>query len=307
MTRLCSCVLSLLLAAPVAAQLRPRRVGTSALGEQEVPMPTGGDDLSGGGLGGNMGAGLAGMEGLEAMANAFGGEGGFDPAALLQGMDLENNPMLQGLANANPELAQLLSNPEALQEQMAKMAEMMQSGEGQELAQKMMSEMQSVLTDPEKLREGLEQLNTNPMLKGLADAVPGLKDVLNDPEQLELQAAKTAELFQSMSDPAKAQEMLASLGASGEGAAEGLQALQEALGGLANGDGGDFAETQRKLLQALQGVGGGGGDDDLLGGGGEGADGDLLKARVREQLAAMMNGGGGGGGGMGLDAEDEVF
>merc|ERR1719217_1171605 len=123
-----------------------------------------------------------------------------------------------------------------------------------------MTEMQSMLTDPEKLKEGLEQLNTNPMLKGLADAVPGLKEVLNDPEQLEMQAAKTAELFQSMSDPAKAQEMLEALGAEGGPAAEGLQALQEALGGLANGDGGDFAETQRKLIEALSAAGGGASD-----------------------------------------------
>ena len=41
--------------------------------------------------------------------------------------------------------------------------------------------------DPEKLKEGLAQLSNNPMLKGLADAVPGLREVLDDPEALEEQ------------------------------------------------------------------------------------------------------------------------
>ena len=43
-------------------------------------------------------------------------------------------------------LKELLENPEALKGQMAQMMQMMQSGEGQEFAQKMMSEMQNVLT-----------------------------------------------------------------------------------------------------------------------------------------------------------------
>ena len=58
-------------------------------------------------------------EGLGNMAEMMAGMGNMDPAELLKNMgDLQNNPLLQGLSNANPELAQMLSNPEALAEQM---------------------------------------------------------------------------------------------------------------------------------------------------------------------------------------------
>ena len=46
-------------------------------------------------------------------------------------------------------------------------------------------EVQSVLTDPEKMRLGLEQFASNPLLKGVADAVPELKEVLNNPALME--------------------------------------------------------------------------------------------------------------------------
>jgi len=145
------------------------------------------------------------------------------------------------------------------------------------------------------------------MLKGLADAVPGLREVLDDPAALEEQASKTAELFQSLQDPEKAQEVLSQL-TGGDG--EALGKLQEALGSL-GGDGEgmpDFAELQRKMMEMM---GGAGGNEALLqalggmGGGdaGEEESGDDLKARVREQLAAMMNQRGGGEAGA-LDDEE---
>ena len=126
------------------AQLRPRRVGTNALGEQQDTMAAaasgGGDGLDAFG-GGDM------AEALQAMAGALGGEGGgLNAEALLKGMDPANNPLLKGMAEANPELKELLQNPEALKGQMEQMAQLMQSGEGQEFAKKMMTEMQSVLT-----------------------------------------------------------------------------------------------------------------------------------------------------------------
>lgn len=259
-------------------------------------------------------------EALQAMAGALGGEGGgLNAEALLKGMDPANNPLLKGMAEANPELKELLRNPEALKGQMEQMAQLMQSGEGQEFAKKMMTEMQSVLTDPEKLKEGLAQLSSNPALKGLADAVPGLRDVLDNPEALEEQASKTAELFQSMQDPEKMQEMLASL-TEGEGG-EQLAKLQEMMGSLTGEDGApDLAGLQQKMLEMMGGLGGDGegaeagtemlqklmggmgglgdlggdlgGDDDATGD----ASGGDLKARVREQLAAMMQNQGSGAG-----------
>lgn len=140
------CVFGLLGAAD--AQLRPRRVGTNAMGEQQAAEDMmaaagggGGDGLDAFGGGGDM------AEAMKNMAAALGGEGGgLDTDALLKGMDPANNPLLKGMAEANPELKALLDNPEALKGQMAQMMQMMQSGEGQEFAQKMMSEMQNVLT-----------------------------------------------------------------------------------------------------------------------------------------------------------------
>jgi hypothetical protein len=127
------------------AQLRPRRVGTNAMGEQQEAMAAAAAGSDGGGLDGFGGGDMA--EALQAMAGALGGEGGgLDPEALLKGMDPANNPLLKGMAEANPELKELLQNPEALRGQMEAMAQMMQSGEGQEFAKKMMTEMQSVLT-----------------------------------------------------------------------------------------------------------------------------------------------------------------
>jgi hypothetical protein len=169
-------------------------------------------------------------------------------------------------------------------------------------------------SDPEKLKEGLAQLSSNPALKGLADAVPGLREVLDNPEALEEQASKTAELFQSLQDPEKVQEMLAGL-TEGEGG-EQLAKLQQMLGGLTgDGEGGapDLGGLQQQMMQMLGGLGGDGeggadmlqklmgglgGDEDATGD----ASGDDLKARVREQLAAMMQNQGGGGGGE-LDEE----
>ena len=66
----------------------------------------------------------------------------------------------------------------------------------------------------------------------LASAIPGLKEMLDDPEALAEQASKAAELFSSFSDPDKAQEMLASMGGAG---AEAMENLQRMLGG----DGGE--------------------------------------------------------------------
>ena len=137
--RRCGLLVLLAITGGAHAQLRPKRVGTNALGEQQ--MAQGGGDMAGGG--GDMAANL------EAMAAAFGGgddAGGFDAEAMLKNLDPTNNPLLKGIADANPELAKLMSDPSAMKEQMAQMAKLMQSGEGQEFAQKMMSEMQSVLT-----------------------------------------------------------------------------------------------------------------------------------------------------------------
>jgi len=260
-----ACSLLLLACAPTAhAQLRPRRVGASALGEtQEIPEVPAGNSLGGVAAGGdNMMADM--------LSNLASG----------QGLDaLMNNPMLKGLMDSNPEIAKMMSDPEALQQQMAQMAQMMQSEEGQGMAKKMMQEMQEVLTDPDKLQAGLQQLTDNPALKGLADAVPGLRDVLDNPEAMQEQAQKTAELFQKMGDPDAMKEMLDGLGGlDSDAMSKGMEAMQA----LMQGGAGEDSEELAKLLGGL-GLGGDGGGD-----------GDNLKDRVQQQLASMMQQRGGG-------------
>eukprot|EP00964_Phaeocystis_antarctica_P051615 scaffold30120_cov56-Phaeocystis_antarctica.AAC.5 len=56
-------------------------------------------------------------------------------------------------------------------------------------------EVQSVLTDPEKMRQGLEQFANNPLLKGVADAVPELAEVLNNPALMEESIAQAQKMF----------------------------------------------------------------------------------------------------------------
>jgi len=265
MCRGVACSLLLLACAPTAhAQLRPRRVGASALGEtQEIPEVPAGNSLGGVAAGGdNMMADM--------LSNLASG----------QGLDaLMNNPMLKGLMDSNPEIAKMMSDPEALQQQMAQMAQMMQSEEGQGMAKKMMQEMQEVLTDPDKLQAGLQQLTDNPALKGLADAVPGLRDVLDNPEAMQEQAQKTAELFQKMGDPDAMKEMLDGLGGlDSDAMSKGMEAMQA----LMQGGAGEDSEELAKLLGGL-GLGGDGGGD-----------GDNLKDRVQQQLASMMQQRGGG-------------
>mmetsp|Transcript_43219 Transcript_43219/g.113517 ORF Transcript_43219/g.113517 Transcript_43219/m.113517 type:complete len:271 (+) Transcript_43219:58-870(+) len=238
----------------VTAQLRPRRVGgagVSATGQQE-DVGMGGDD--------------AGSGGLENLMNQMGGgAGGLDMAKIMESMgdmsQLANNPMLKGLADANPEIAEMMNNPEVMKEKMAEMQQLFASEEGQNMAAKMMEEMQSVLTDPEKLQQGLQQLAENPALKGLADAVPGLADVLNDPEQLAEQSAKTAEMFQKMQDPAQMQELMGQMGMGDmgnlqESMAEMMKMLQsgdsDALAGLMGGlGGGDAAASLKDRVDRL--------------------------------------------------------
>ena len=166
--RRCTIALLLLLGSDqVSAQLRPRRVGGAgfnAMGQQEeVPAAATGMD------------GFEGMANLERMAEQLGANGGMpDMAKMMEMMaggdlsNLMNNPMLKGLASANPELAEMLSNPELMKEKIAEVSQMLTSEDGMNMASKMMEEMQSVMTDPDKLQQALQQIVDNPALKEFA-------------------------------------------------------------------------------------------------------------------------------------------
>ena len=271
-----------------SAQLRPRRVGVSSMGEQEPPegaadsfeqgMEAGLEALKAmGGMGGGSGDG-----GMAEMMKAMGGGGDGGMGGLAQMMmAMGGNERMAG------ELQQLLSNPEAMQAKMAEVFQALNTDEGKAATAKIMEEMQSVLTDPEKMRqglqqfasnpllkEGLQQFASNPMLKGLADSMPELKEVLDNPEMIENSIAEFQEALKSsgMGDGTNPMDMLKGLNLDSEGLAEGMRQAQQMLAGMGGaGGGGDVAAM-------LQG---------MMAGAGAGEDGDL-KARVQEQLRAMM-------------------
>lgn len=273
---------TVLLLGGASAQLRPRRVGVNSMGEQEA-----GD--AGASFEQGMAAGLealkamgtdGGANGMAEMMKAMGGEGGMaGMSEMIKAMG-GNSEMAEGLQ-------ELLSNPEAMQEKMSEMFAALNSDEGRAATAKIMQEMQSVLTDPDKMRLGLQQFATNPMLKGLADSMPELKEVLDNPEMLEQSIAEFQNALKSsgMGEGGNPMDLLKGLNMDSEGLAEGMKQYQQMLAGMGGANGGDAAA----LLQQMMGGAG-------AGGAGSG-DGDL-KARVQEQLRAMMQEQQAGGAGM---------
>ena len=228
-----------------SAQLRPRRVGVSSMGEQEPPegaadsfeqgMEAGLEALKAmGGMGGDSGDG-----GMAEMMKAMGGGGDGGMGGLAQMMKaMGGNEQMAG------ELQQLLSNPEAMQAKMADVFQALNTDEGKAATAKIMEEMQSVLTDPEKMRqglqqfasnpllkEGLQQFASNPMLKGLADSMPELKEVLDHPEMIEKKLAEFQEALSAMGDGTNPMDM--------------LKGLQHRLGGVCRGHAPSAANARR--------------------------------------------------------------
>ena len=276
----------LLLFSGADAQLRPRRVGVSSMGEQEAPegaaasfeqgMEAGLEALKamGGGMGGD--GGMAEM--MKAMGGGMGGEGG--TAGMSEMMKaMGGNEQMAG------ELQELLSNPEAMQAKMAEVFQALNTDEGKAATAKIMQEMQSVLTDPEKMRqglqqfasnpllkEGLQQFASNPMLKGLADSMPELKEVLDNPEMIEKKLAEFQEALSGMGDGTNPMDMLKGLNIDSEALAEGMRQARQMLAGIGGaGEGGDAAAMLQQMMAGAS----------------TGEDGHL-KARVQEQLRAMM-------------------
>lgn len=203
---------------------------------------------------------------------------------------LQNNPMLAGMMEGNPELASMLADPSIMQAKMKEMAQLMNSPEGQDQMANAMAEMQSVLTDPEKLRQGLNQFASNPMLKGMADAVPELKQVLEDPELMEQSISQVQEMFKGME---------------GMDMAESLKQMMGAMGGSgAEGGNADMMENIRKAGELLKGAGSDGFDAsslaEMMGAMGGDENSNPLESRVREQLESILA----SRGGEALDAEE---
>eukprot|EP00965_Chrysotila_dentata_P215925 6189073-Pleurochrysis_carterae.AAC.2 len=149
------------------AQLRPRRVGVGASGDQQQQQQqAAADSFSADDLMASMGGGVDENMLADLMAGL-----GDDPTEMLTKM-MAGNPMLKGLAEANPEIAQMMSDPEMLKSKMEEVANLLNSEEGRSQVEEVANTMKSFLTDPEKMKAGLEELKNNPMFKGFADAMP---------------------------------------------------------------------------------------------------------------------------------------
>eukprot|EP00967_Tisochrysis_lutea_P007489 scaffold8907_cov28-Tisochrysis_lutea.AAC.1 len=202
--------LVLLALAPAAAQLRPRRVGIDPMGEVDQMGAAGGADAQ------DLDAKLAKLAEL--------GIGNPDMAAdpeaqiaALQAMmaesGLENEElaevMRKGMAEAGQAMAEMMANPEVMQQ---RMMEMMTAGGAESM--NVLEQVGAVLSDPEKLREGMAQIAENPMFAQMAKAMPGLQDALSDPDLIEASIQQVTQTFAAMQgpdgklDPAKMADMI---------------------------------------------------------------------------------------------------
>merc|ERR1712083_1079839 len=91
---------------------------------------------------------------------------------------MKDNPMLKGLAQGNPELAEMLSDTTKMQEQMAQAAQMLTSSEGQAAMGEMQNAMRDFFNDPAKIEE-MKEVMENPeklsaAMEQLSSALGGL-------------------------------------------------------------------------------------------------------------------------------------
>lgn len=84
-----------------------------------------------------------------------------------------------------------------MEESMEMMAEMMNSPIFQEF-----------MNDPEKLEESRQMILGNPMLKSMMAGMPGMEDILNDPEAWRETMQAAANLYQSMDNNALMEAMM---------------------------------------------------------------------------------------------------
>jgi hypothetical protein len=84
-----------------------------------------------------------------------------------------------------------------MEESMEMMAEMMNSPIFQEF-----------MNDPEKLEEARQMILSNPMLKSMMAGMPGMEDILNDPEAWRETMQAAANLYQSMDNTALMEAMM---------------------------------------------------------------------------------------------------
>merc|ERR1719231_566471 len=120
----------------------------------------------------------------------------------------------------------------------------------------MMEEFTEQISDPEKLKASFAQLKDNPMLAGLADAVPGFKEAMENPDEIAEQvAAAFSKTKDVLAEGGGLAEMMQAMGSNPELMGESLKQAQQMLAGLGGGAGG--ADGMAQLLASLGGEGGG--------------------------------------------------
>jgi hypothetical protein len=231
----------LLLLAPGAAQLRPRRVGVDPTGETDR-WRAGAEDMD---------AKLARLAELGIGSDGMGADPQAQLAALQAAMadsDFDSEElaavMRKGMAEAGQAMADMMANPELLQQ---RMADMLAAGGAD--GHNILEEMGSVLTDPDKLREGMAQIADNPMFAKMAESMPGFSDALSDPALVEASIRQVTEAFAAMQgpdgklDPSKMSQM-----------------IQQSMAGMLGAAGGDD-DVQARIAQLMAQAGGNDGDE----------------------------------------------
>ena len=169
---------------------------------------------------------------------------------------------MQDLAAGNPEFAALLSDPEAVQAKMAEAMGALGSGGDGDFQTKMAAEMESILSDPEKFKIGLEQFATNPMFKGVVAGQIPVQEVLANPALMRDSLAHMQEAVGG--DMSKLGEVLGDM----MGGKDAYRELLSNPKALEQG----MAQAQKMFGPLLGGLGG---DD------------DAVMAKMREQLASL--------------------
>lgn len=239
-------------------QLRPRRVGVSSTGETEgeASQPSLGDDVNLENILAQMKKASAGAEGTESeldLSSLSSMMGSMDEDTLKQALQ-QSKDMLA----ANPEMAEMMGNPEAMKAKMQEVAAMLKTEEGQKHMENFGSQMKQLFDDPEKVREGMDQLRNSPQFASMVDNLPPqMKQVFDDPEAMAKGVEEAKKLFGNI-DSSQVTKMMESfmnnMGGGGD-LADGLLGSLGSLGlaGESGGGDGDLQERVRKLASQMAG------------------------------------------------------
>lgn len=93
---------------------------------------------------------------------------------------------------------------------------------------------QEMMNDPERLEQSRQMILSNPMLKSMMSGMPGMEELINDPDAWREAMQAVAELYQNMDSDELIQAMSGSMGGA---AAGGMGGLGGGAGGMGGGAG----------------------------------------------------------------------